>query len=134
MTEGEWLACVDMPAIVAAARPTTRKLRLWACACCELVNDLFRYDSFRQAIDIAYLHADGLASDSLLGGVHRRAAEGYPHDFQDLPLSAQVVHYRVLEAVCAASSSSSGSLGYTVWFNVALALEGKRLTQMHEGD
>lgn len=64
-TEEEWQECDDPQRMLAylIGRTSDRKLRLWACACCpmlETANPTPNYDP--KAIDVAERFADGLAT------------------------------------------------------------------------
>jgi hypothetical protein len=80
MTEAEWLACEDPGRMLAwltglaetdvqgkvyppGARPSDRKLRLFACACCRQGWDRLTDGRCRRAAEVAELYADGEASE-----------------------------------------------------------------------
>jgi hypothetical protein len=62
VNEGEWLACDDPEAMLKflGGKPTLRKLRLFACACCRRVWGSLTDPRSRQAIAVAERFADGL--------------------------------------------------------------------------
>jgi hypothetical protein len=130
MTEAEWLTCTDPKPMLDFLREkvSDRKLRLWGCACCDLIRDLFPDEVYAASLDVVSRYADGLATTSQLSAAHQWVVESY-RDPQ--PISVEAIRDVVLEAVAAASSSYRGHLTYALWFNVALALEGNRLRQMH---
>jgi hypothetical protein len=102
MTEAEWLSCSDpdrMLEYLAVKRPTvggwlarlgfrrepepepeppqlsTRKLQLYACACCRRIGHLLTDERSQQAVEVAERYADGLATEE-----ERRAAESAAWD------------------------------------------------------
>jgi hypothetical protein len=76
MTETEWLACTDPRPMIGflGDRPSTRKLRLFACACCRTQWDRIEDEDVRKAIEAAERYADGLIRDSTVTNWYRRAA------------------------------------------------------------
>ncbi len=74
MTEAEWLACEDVPRMLASLRGKVsgRKLRLFACACCRRLWDWWEGRvGERLATETSERFADGLAT-----GRELRAAGG----------------------------------------------------------
>lgn len=79
MTESEWLASTDTPAMVdflavvglngpgwklpGPTTPSYRKSRLFACACVRQAWSILRYESCRDAAKVAEQYADGLATE-----------------------------------------------------------------------
>ncbi len=64
MTEAEWLACEDLLEMLyflkyVYRKPSERRLRLFACACCPEFSD----ENVRQALAVAERLADGLADE-----------------------------------------------------------------------
>lgn len=64
MTEAEWLTCPDPHRLldVLGDRPSERKLRLFACACCRRHWHLLIDPRSRQAVEVAEKFADGEAT------------------------------------------------------------------------
>lgn len=64
MTEAEWLTSTDLNAMLEhlGERISSRKLRLFACACCRRVWHLLTEPSSRNAVEVAERFADGLAT------------------------------------------------------------------------
>ncbi|HYT92794.1 MAG TPA: hypothetical protein VEL76_29020 [Gemmataceae bacterium] len=79
-TEAEWLACDDPSSMLRRARFrfARRKSRLFAVACCRRIWDLLVDERSRRAVEVAELHADGVANDEELGAV--AVAAGAAHD------------------------------------------------------
>ena len=66
MTENEWLEGSDPEEMLVGLtefQPSDRKVRLFMCACCRLIWQLFSDDRCRKAVEVAERYADGLASE-----------------------------------------------------------------------
>jgi hypothetical protein len=66
MTESDWLESSDpeeMLVELGELEASDRKVRLFMCACCRRIWDLFKDERCRRAVEIAERYADGLASD-----------------------------------------------------------------------
>jgi len=85
MTEAEWLASSDVDAMLKhlGSKTSHRKLRLFACACCRSIWDLFEEDASRQAVKVAERYADGKATQAAC----RRAAAAADDNADDIPSS-----------------------------------------------
>jgi hypothetical protein len=110
MTERDWLECDDPEALLeflwSTARPSNRKLRLFACACYRRIWLLLTEERHRAAVETAERYADGLASRKELDQARR--------DSQDAPIRATASgHFRreveLAAAETAASAASRGS-------------------------
>jgi hypothetical protein len=67
MTEVEWLACADPRTILNRLRkPSSRKLRLFAVACCRSVWVLLKDERGQRSVEAAEKWADGLLGKSEL--------------------------------------------------------------------
>jgi hypothetical protein len=79
MTEAEWLACDDPDRMLAflrvKGRASERKLRLFACACCRLVQDLLT-EQHLAAVSTAESFANGVGSSYGLLQARRAARFG----------------------------------------------------------
>src|SRR5579871_2975568 len=64
MTEAEWLACTDPQRMLEFLRDkaSNRKLRLFACACCRLISQLFLDDRLLQLFGGFEREVDGQAT------------------------------------------------------------------------
>jgi hypothetical protein len=76
MTEAEWLACAEPGRMLVLLRGSAseRKLRLFGCACCRLVWDVFPDAACRAAVEAAERYADGLATDQELFEAHQHVS------------------------------------------------------------
>jgi hypothetical protein len=66
MTEKEWFESSDPEEMLVGLKdfqPSDRKLRLFMCACCRRIWNLFKDDRCREAVEVAERYADGLASE-----------------------------------------------------------------------
>jgi hypothetical protein len=75
MTEAEWLTGADVSRMIWAlhAEMTSRKLRLFACACCRRLWHLFLDGRCRSAVEVMERHADGRASRDEQQAAHANA-------------------------------------------------------------
>jgi hypothetical protein len=70
MTEAEWLACEQPgPMLEFLQGKASRKLRLFACACCRTAWSHIPEGIRQEAISVAEQHADGQVTDDELGKV-----------------------------------------------------------------
>lgn len=71
MTDAEWLACADPEPMLESLRGTagSRRMRLFAVACCRHIAHLVAHEESRRAIEVGERYADGLAGEE-----ERRAA------------------------------------------------------------
>ena len=81
MTEGEWWSCspTDLDRMLAFLHQrgaSTRKVWLFACACCRGIWPLFTDPRSQAAVEVAERYVDGLVSRDELqaAGQHARAA------------------------------------------------------------
>ena len=65
MTEEEWLACADLSGLLRrlGRKDRSRKLRLFACACCRRAWGHAPHDTCRRAVEVAERYADRRAGD-----------------------------------------------------------------------
>lgn len=94
MTEQEYLVCDDPGRMLAflcdthprsgqptRMRPSDRRLRLWACACCRAVWDKLTDPRSRRAVEVAERYADGLATESERAAARKDAMLVIEHVF-----------------------------------------------------
>jgi hypothetical protein len=78
MTEADWLACADPNLMLSTLlrvwrRPSSRKLRLFTCACCRHVPALIDAEYSLLVVETVERYADGLATREELSPVLTRA-------------------------------------------------------------
>jgi hypothetical protein len=81
VTETQWLEAVDLDAMLVhlRRRASSRKLRLFACACCRQVWHLLRDPRAREAVEVSERYADSRVTARRLAtaaGQAREAADG----------------------------------------------------------
>jgi hypothetical protein len=66
MTEAEWLACTYTSGILSpfGKRVSSRKLRLFGCACGRRLSHIVTDERFEEALSVLERYADGLAKES----------------------------------------------------------------------
>ncbi len=103
MTERDWLECDDPEALLELlwqnARPSNRKLRLFACACYRRVWSLLTEERHRAAVETAERYADGLATRKELDRARR--------DAQDAPIRATATGHFLREVELAAAETAA---------------------------
>ena len=112
MTEAEWLACTDPTPLLEflGDRASSRKLRLFAVACCRRIWPLITEAHCREAVEIAERFADGSVTAEVQEAAHL-AAERVRREVEDTeaPLFSGVAY-----ATAHAASSTAHDKG-TVW-------------------
>src|SRR4051794_21834083 len=80
MTEEEWLCCSDTMTMLEFLRGKTseRKMRLFACACCQFLSPLMTDERSRRAVECGERYADGLASPLELEVLRAEARAAIP--------------------------------------------------------
>src|SRR4051795_4509713 len=75
MTEGEWLTCTDLQAMLQFLhdKVSERKLRLFAVACCRRVWPLLRHRDSQRAVEMSEQYADGRSTTKALLLAERKA-------------------------------------------------------------
>jgi hypothetical protein len=118
MTEVEWLYCTDPKPMLEflPRKVSSRKLRLFACACWRRVQSLLSEEG-RRAIDVAERYADGLATQEDLA-----VAEGEEMDAADeresCATGCAVSRFAVQDALGASDKASQASLCQVAEFRV----------------
>jgi hypothetical protein len=119
MTEHEWASCQnpdEMRDCLEKLGLSTRKLRLFACACCRSVGPLITLQSGWKALEVAELFADGLADEAelLRAGAEankrvQQAADGvYSNRLSADYAAAEAAAEEALSAAIFASSHACG--------------------------
>jgi hypothetical protein len=72
MTEAEWLAGADPGPMLESlrGRASSRKLRLFSCACCRRSGGILADERSRRAVDAAEAFADGQVTSAVLAAAH----------------------------------------------------------------
>jgi hypothetical protein len=75
MTKREWRECIDPEKMLMFARGkvSDRKIRLFACACCRRVWDLFLGEESPRAVATAEAYADGTAGPEQMAAAYDAA-------------------------------------------------------------
>jgi hypothetical protein len=75
MTEAEWLACTEPTPMLEflGDRASSRKLRLFAVACCRRIWHLLTDEASRRAVEVAERYADGQVTEEQLEEAGKRA-------------------------------------------------------------
>ena len=112
MTEQEWLACTDPQPMLQflGDRASDRKLRLFACACCRRMWNMFEDERSRKAVEAAEQYADGLATEQEREEVAEGAGAANRLTYFAAPAASAIGH----DAVRAASGASQLSAAYAV--------------------
>jgi hypothetical protein len=119
MTEAEWLACTDPQVMLdsLAGRASSRKLRLFACACCRRIWPLLVVGRSVRAVKAAEGYADGLVDRAALAAANSLA----PHTGPDNELEAEDAPW-LYDAANAAHSASLPETGPQDMLEIAQAV------------
>jgi hypothetical protein len=105
MTESDWLG-FDDPVVVLhynPGRPSDRQLRLFGCACCRRIWELFPKGPIREAVEVAERFADGLVDAGKLAAARSRVNNSVPPKDWNIRWAAfQVVREGARESAAAA--------------------------------
>jgi hypothetical protein len=76
MTEREWLECDDIPKLLEylVGRASSRKFRLFGCACCRRIWHLMVDERSRVAVTVAERYEDGLATEEEMEAARKEMA------------------------------------------------------------
>jgi hypothetical protein len=124
VTEAEWVNATHPFEMLRwweyyRGKPSARKQRLLACACCRLISHLMTDGCLRQGVETAEAYADGLVSGEELARLHEQArtlglsrGEVLQHMSGNTPEKAAVTDaWRVAHAVADAAGRDDGLFG-----------------------
>jgi hypothetical protein len=128
MTEAEWLACTDPYVLLTFLRGkvSDRKLRLFACACCRWIWDLYFDDRSRQAVEVAERYADGLADKAECARAYRRASAAR---WKTLIPGNQGPRYYIAHSACASTMASGDYSATSAALSVSFSCQGEKQAQ-----
>jgi hypothetical protein len=112
MKEARWLACPKVSELFdfLEGKVSSRKLRLFGCACCRLWWELITDATARSAVEVAERYADGAATRKELAAARAAATvrRGYPKPAGEWAMNAAafVTGYRPRSAAFSAYSCS----------------------------
>jgi hypothetical protein len=111
MTEQGWLSCENhqtMLAFLVTWGASSRKLRLFACACCRRIWHQFKRSvPSKRAVEVAERYADGLATDEELTAAREAAKRAWS------AARMSYVHGQARRAAAYAASNDTEQLAYT---------------------
>jgi hypothetical protein len=125
MNEATWLVCTDPTTMLESLRggASTRKLRLFAAACCRRAGDPLEA-TCRRALDVLDLHVDGRATTGELYQAYRCVEGEWVGGWYQCPLTA-AVYYALdvwdVDADSAAMAASVGVAAVVRWGAIARA-------------
>src|SRR3954451_21755439 len=118
MTESQWLECGEPESMLVhlRGRASSRKLRLFAVACCRRIRHLLIDERSREALRAAEGHADGLVSD-------RQLSEALSRNYEFIrAVPPRSVERTAAMAVNAAAGGSSWAAAWNAVSEVRTAL------------
>ncbi len=98
LTPAEWDTCTDADKMLYCLhrKASSRKLRLFVCACCRHILDRMLDERSRRGIEVAERYADGLASESDLETARKGTAEAWDAEMASAwfrYLAARAAHF-----------------------------------------
>jgi hypothetical protein len=92
MTEAEWLACTDPTPMLGEVgdKASERKLRLYACACCRRIWNLFPDERSRRAVEAAERLAEGLMGRKATTPIADAATQAASTGMDQLPSGSRI--------------------------------------------
>ncbi len=128
MSEEKWLSCRNIDELLHLLGRTAdaRRLRLFACACCDSIDHLYSERWYRDIVQVAFAFADGSVSDDVRQQAYlriqteveikRRRVNEYDEDEYEAPITQMFREARRAvygatkpDAGEAASSAASGA-------------------------
>lgn len=133
MTEHEWLACDDPSRMLAwithpageyavahsQPKPSARKLRLFACACCRLVWDRLADPRSRRAVEVAERFADGLATEQERGDAYAVAYSAFRNACANDHEPGSTFDAELAYKCCGEIRDLTANSGLPRWFSVS---------------
>jgi hypothetical protein len=123
MTEAEWMTATKLRAMFRAAWARAKR-RLFAVACCRLIDPPLPDPRSRTAIDVAERHADGLATDAEFAAAAAGAASAVRQRSDDPDIIAEAL---------ARADGHDGKLAHSIhWsYRVGMTVAGEYVTAPH---
>jgi len=132
MTEGEWWSCnptdLDMMlTFLRENRASTRKVWLFACACCRGIWPLFTDQRSQAAVEVAERYVDGFVTSAELKAASNHASDAIDASGQTRALS--IMAHRVTGSEAKGNPWSAASYAFADLLDASWRLERFRFTK-----